>query len=498
VPQGDPFQVDFSLCGFSMGKQVSVAAKGHRVAIGLVIPAFIAFLPVFAKGQCKEPTNPKAEVAAAAAPSAKARAAAQYAGAAGQAPVEVMMYKPPMTSVPDLSNKKLDGVKPEVGNKLAIRNVNNNNSGWVVDRQFPERYSNVAVCSPLDLWMKAPPERITKVPPIVGVPENQIPSLLEKYHLRYGGWTPKEATAAPGTIFDQDPKPGTPEPWGWEVIAYKATSPPPVVPLSVGLTANAISVKPGDTVTFVAKLQPDSPDAQYVFSFSDGPSTERGGPEVPHRFDADGDYEVSVTATLGERQSQSEPLHITVHSTEYKVEVSWEPLHPVAGQDVTFKARLIPADSSFAKGPYYFNFGEKAKPKPTGGVFSQVFTKPGAYPVRVTLRGEHGHTIENDPVELVVMQEAPPPPSWWESWGKYVVPAGAIALVGAFAVLQLISKYLTGLVGLRPMTGAGDVRLHQAGRDGLEAAFGFRLEQPVATATAEFRAAVILKVERIG
>ena len=480
-----------------MGEQVRVAARGHRVAIGLVIPAFIVFLPIFAEGQCKEPTNPRAEVPAAV-PSAKAEAAARYVGAAGQVPVEVMMYKPPMTPVPDLSNKTLDEVKAEVANKLTIRNVNNNNPGWVVDRQFPNRYSNVAVCFPLDLWMKAPPQRMTKVPPIVGVPEDQIPSLLEKYHLRYGGWTPKEATAAAGTIFDQDPKAWTPEPWGTEVIGYRATSPLPVVPLSVRLTANAISVKPGDTVTFVARLQPDSPDAQYVFSFGDGPSTVPCGPEIAQRFDADGDYEVSVTATLGDRQAQSEPLHITVHSTEYTIAVSWEPLHPVAGQHVTFTARLSPTNSSFAKGPYYFYFGDKAKPKPTSGVYSQAFAKPGSYPVHVTLRGEHGHTIENDAVELVVMQEAPPPPGWWESWGKYVVPAGVIGLIGAFAGLQLISKYLTGLVGLRPMARAGGDSLHQDGRDGLEAAFGFRLEQPVATATAWFRGAVILKVERNG
>ena len=483
-----------------MSEQVRAAARDHRTKFGLLIVASVVFLPVFAKGQCKEPTNPRAEVpgAAAAVPSAKAQAAARYAGAAGQAPVEVMMYRPPQTQVPDLSNKRLDEVRAEVANKLAIRTVKNNNSGWIVARQFPGPNSNVAVCSPLDLWMKAPPEQITKVPPIVGVPENQIPSLLEKYHLRYGGWTPKEATAAPGTIFDQDPKPGTPEPWGWEVIAYRATSPPPVVPLSVGLTANAISVKPGDTVTFVAKLQPDSPDAQYVFSFSDGLSTERGGPEVPRRFDSDGDYEVSVTATVGDRQAQSEPLHITVHSTEYEVVVSWEPLHPVAGQDVTFKARLIPADSSFAKGPYYFSFGDKAKPKPTGGVYTQAFAKPGSYPVRVMLKGEHGHTIQNDPLQLVVMQEIPPLPSWWKSWGKSVVTAAVIVLVGSLAGLYGISKYLTGLVGLRPGGRAGSVRLHQDGRDVLEATFGFRLEQPVATATAEVRGAVILKVERIG
>src|SRR5258708_15646909 len=128
-----------------MGEQVRVGARGHRVAMALVIPAFIVFLPIFAKGQCKEPTNPKAEVpaarlegaraaAAAAVPSARAQAAARYAGAAGQAPVEIMIYKPPMTPVPDLSNKTIDEVKAEVANKLTIRNVNNNNPTWVVER----------------------------------------------------------------------------------------------------------------------------------------------------------------------------------------------------------------------------------------------------------------------------------------------------------------------------------------------------------------------------
>jgi hypothetical protein len=480
-----------------MSEQVRVAARDHRAAIGLLIVASVVFLPVFAKGQCKEPANPKAEV-----PAAKldgARLAAAAAVPQGKAPAQVMMmYRPPPTTVADLSNKTLDEVRTEVANKLTIRNVNNNNPGWIVGRQFPEPYSNVAVCSPLDLWMKAPPQRITKVPPIVGVPENQIPPLLEKYHLRYGGWTPKETAAAPGTIFDQDPEPGTPEPWGSEVIAYKATNPPPVVPLSVRLTADTTSVKPGDTVTFVARLQPDSPDAQYAFSFGGGPPTVPGEPETTHRFDEDGDYEVSVTATLGDRHAQSEPLHITVHSTKYTIEVTWQPLHPVAGQRVTFTASLNPADPSLAKDPYYFYFGDKAKPKPTDGVYTQAFAKPGTYPVRVMLKGEHGHTIQNDPLQLVVMQEIPPLPSWWKSWGKSVVTAAVIVLVGSLAGLYGISKYLTGLVGLRPSGRPGNVRLHQDGRDGLEAAFGFRLERSVATATARFRGAVILKVERVG
>jgi len=145
-----------------MSEQVRAATRGHRVAIGLVILAFVVFLPSFAKGQWKEPANPKAPVpatfdgaklaAAAAAPSGKVQKAATYAGASGKGPAQVMMYNPPMTPVPDLSNKTLDEVKAEVANKLTIRTVNNDNPGWIVERQFPVRYSSVAVCSSLELW----------------------------------------------------------------------------------------------------------------------------------------------------------------------------------------------------------------------------------------------------------------------------------------------------------------------------------------------------------
>ena len=64
-------------------------------------------------------------------------------------------------------------------------------------------------------------------------------------------------------------------------------------------------------------------------------------------------------------------------------------------------------------------------------------------------------------------------------------------------VLHLVRNYFTGLVALREMARAGSVHLHQDGRDGLEAAFGFSLEQPTATGAAEFRGPVVLKVERI-
>jgi len=490
-----------------MSEQVRVATLHRRAVTGLLILAFVVFVPGFAKGQCKEPANPAAEVpaadlnrrrlaAAGALPQGNAQRAAAYAKAAGQPPANVMMYKPPRIPVPDLSNKTLDEVKAEVADKLTIRTINNNNPGWIVERQFPARGSYVPVCFALELWMKERPQKITKVPPIAGVPENQIASLLEKNHLRYGGWTPKETnTATPGTIFDQDPKPGTPEPWGKEVIAYRAQSPPAVVPLSVTLAANRMSVKPGETVTFVAKLQPDSPDAQYIFNFNDGSSPVPGGSEMPHQFAQDGDFEVSVTATVGEKQAQSEPIHITVHPTEYPIELSWEPQHPRAGQNVTFTART--ADPAVGKGPFYFYFGNKEKPKPSADVYSRAFEKPGTYLVSVMVKGEHGHTVKSNSMELVVVVPPPTPPNWREKWGKSVVPAGAVALLCTFAGLYVASKYLTGLVGLRAAGKAGGVSLRQDGSDGLEAAFGFRLEQPVVTATPEFRGTVIRKVERV-
>ncbi len=467
------------------------ATKSQHAVLGLLILALIAFQSSFAKGQCNQPTNPKAAV-----PSANLgpKLGAKAAVLAGQAPAQVMMYKPQMTSVPDLSNKTLDQVTSEVANQLTIQTINNNNPGWTVARQFPPKGSSVRICSPLELWMQMPPQQLTEVPRIIGVPEERIASLLDKNHLKYGGSTPKETTEAPGTIFDQDPEPGTLKPWGSDVIAYKATSPAPMGPLPVALTADRTSVTPGDTVTFVARLQPETPDAQYVFDFGDGSPVGPSGPDISHRFDQDGDYEVGVTVTLGNRQGH-DMLRITVHSTEYNLAVSWEPLHPLAGQLVRFTAQISPDDPSNARNSYYFYFGDKTKPKPSSNNYSRTFAKAGTYPVRVTATIGHGHTLQSIPQELFVTQ--PPPPNWWVRWGKHVVPVGVIVVMCGLGGLLLTSKYLTRLVGVRAKGGSGDVSLHQDGHGGLESAFGFRLEQPVATTNAEFRGAVIRKIERI-
>lgn len=487
-------------------RRYAISWDQHRAIDIASLALLILLLPGFANGQCKEPVSPKAKVpagktdaaklaAASAVPQGKSHKAAEYAGAPGQAPVNVMMYKPPMTSVPDLSNKTLEEVKAEIAGKLVIEAAYNDNPGWIVARQFPERYSNVALCSGLELWMREPPQKLTKVPPITGMPEDRIPALLEEYHLQYGGSTPKETSAAePGTIFDQDPKPGTPAPWGAEVIGYRAQSPPAVVSPSVSLTANPMSAKPGDTVTFVAKLQPYWPDAQYVFHFADGSPDLAGGPEISHPFADDGDYEVSVTATAGQQQAQSEPIHIAVHSTEYRVLLGWEPQHPAAGQTVTFTAQITPFNPAIEDGPYYFYFGAKVKPKPSGATYTQVFAEAGTYPVRVMARGEHGHMIESDPLELIVMQVPTR-----RSELPWVRLAGLAALLGLGGVggLRWARAHFTRLVELRPERGSGSVELQQDPRNAVEAAFGFRLELPAIVPELRFEAPLIRKVVRI-
>jgi len=493
-----------------MSEQVRIET-GHRTSLRLLTFAVFAFLPLFAYGQCKEPPNPVAAVAAphlgaAVAGAAQARtanAATEFGKPPKQAPAKQavqMMYKPQFIEVPDLSNKTIEEVNAEVANKLTIRTVNNNKPGWIVRRQFPEKNSSVQICSVLDLWMVEPAPQMTRVPPIVGVPETKIPGLLEKFHLKYAGSRPKDSNEPAGTVVDQDPKPETPEPWNYEVIAYKAVSPPPrIEPPTLRLTANATSIKPGDTVRFVAKLEPHSPGAQFFFDFGDGQSTTQEDPEVPHQFDADRDYEVTVTAKLAKQQVQSEPLRITVHSTKYTLDLTWTPLHPAAGQPVVFTATLDPPNPAIAKGPYYFSFGDKSKLlklESPENIYRQSFARPGPYPVRVRLNGEHGHIIESLPAELFVMQVPPPPPSWWKRWGKSPVAAAAIVLVAFFVGLYGTSKYLTGLVAFRVMGRIGSVHLHQDGKTGLEAAFGFRLERPTAAA-AEFRSPVVVKVERI-
>jgi hypothetical protein len=415
--------------------------------------------------------------------------AARRAETRSAAPL-AMIYQPPSIEVPDLSHKTIDEVRAEVANLLTIRNIYNANPGWIVERQFPARNSNVTVCSPLDLWMAAPAPRTTIVPNIVGIPENRIASFLEERHLKYAGSTPKETNQTAGSIFDQDPKPGTPEPWGHEVVAYRAVSPPPVIETpTIDLNSDATSIKPGDTVRFVATLKPYTPDAQFVFDFDDGQPAGPGGPEATHRFDADRDYLVTVTAKLGNQQVESQPRRITVHPIAYTLAVTWTPLYPTQGQPVVFTATLEPANRAIARGPYYFSFGGNAKPIRSSNTYSRSFAEPGAYPVHVMLRGEHGHLIEYSAPELIVTEL---PPS--HHWGKILALSGAVLLIGSLIGFYSLRDYVSGLVGVRATSRTGSV--DYAG-DGLEAAFGFRLERPPADASAEFPGAVVLKVERI-
>jgi hypothetical protein len=290
------------------------------------------------------------------------------------------------------------------------------------------------------------------------------------------------------------------------VIAYKALSPPQQSPspqspppqtetftVQLQLTANVTSIKPGDTITFVAKLEPYAPGAQFVFDFGDGQSAEQEDPEVSHSFKADRDYEVTVTARLAKQQVHSEPLHITVHSTPTPttLDLTWTPLHPAAGKPVVFTATLEPPNPAITQGPYTFYFGNQAKATTPENTYSQTFERYGTYPVRVTLRGEHGHVFQSALAELTVVE----PPT--TNWPKYVALAAAMTLMVSFVGLHFLKSYFTGLVALRAVARTGSVHLHQDGRDGLEAAFGFKLEQPAVNADAEFRGPVIRKVERV-
>jgi hypothetical protein len=217
----------------SMSEHVRMETVRHRTSLCLLTFAVFGFLPLFAYGQCKEPATPGAavvapHVGAAVAGAAQARPASagtEFGKPPARAAVP-MVYNPHLIEVPDLSNRTVEEVRAEVANKLVIRNVKDNNPGWIVLRQFPGKNSHVQICSQLDLWMVERAQPMTKVPKIVGLRDTQAASLLADSHLQYRGSIPKKSNEPAGTIIDQDPKPGTTEPWGYEVIAYKAVSPP--------------------------------------------------------------------------------------------------------------------------------------------------------------------------------------------------------------------------------------------------------------------------------
>lgn len=482
----------------------SAAALALLVGIFALYPPAAApkgkYAPMQAPGPPRHKPSPAELAGAQAVGTAKGQKTATCAQKADKpaAPV-MMMLVPPKVKIPDLSGKTLEQAQSLLGNDLVLGTVTNNNPQWIVAKQNPRPGNDAPVCTSVELVMQAPPVnpplKITKVPDIRDWPENLIQSRLGDFHLKYAGTSQKEtAKAQPGTIFDQFPEPGAQVFWGTAVIRYSALNPGPERPPQLILTPSSISVRPGDSVTFTAKLDADQNAISYQFNFGDGtPAAESTAPQVAHTYQNDGSYTVQATAMLDGLLVQSAILEITVHPVIYTVTLSASPQNPRPGQPVEFHADVAPQPPSVSNPEYVFSFGDGSKSVLSKSPDAKhAYQEARTFQASVVMVADHGHKIPSGPVELTIV--IPPQPSI--PWGTIAMASALLAGVG-FGAFKWVRTHLTRGVSLIPKPGTGELRLQKNPGSVVEAGFGFRTVHPSAVSNASFHSPVIAKIERI-
>lgn len=482
---------------------------------GILVAALclIVAYPVAGAPQCKDESNPVAHVPghtfngdknalATIGQSTIDQRSAIYAEHVVQQPTpRIIMYKRPTARVPELREKTVEEVPALLGDNLLLGTVHDQNPQWIVEKQNPPSGRDVPICTHVDLWMKPPPavvvppqERTTTVPDIRQWNQDRIPSMLEHYRLKYAGTTEKDSTEAPpGSIFDQNPKPGTQVPWGTEVFGYRAKSPPPQPPLRIELTTNAASTLPGEKITLTATLEPALVGAKYMFDVGDGrPSIDSEKPQIRYAYEKDGNYPVRATAIVDGRQVQSDELDITVHEVIYTVTLERSPHVAQKGQAVEFRARVWPPQPPNANPEYIFDFGDRTNPvRSNSPTYTHAFLEARTYEARVTLLLEHKHKIPSAPVEVaIVIQPLPLPPPW-----VYIAIGTALAICG-FGGFRWLRNFSTRGVNVETRPGTGQLCMPEIPGGVVEAGFGFRVGHPAIVASVEWRGPVVTRIER--
>jgi hypothetical protein len=164
--------------------------------------------------------------------------------------------------------------------------------------------------------------------------------------------------------------------------------------IAVQLTADRLTVKAKDEVTFLAQVNPIEPNLGYRFSFGDGSRlTEwQASPRTKHPYASAGTYPASVevrvtNARSSQPNARSRPLSIIVEPPSPPspaVDLFVAPRSVVAGFPVYFKATAASANSQVR---YRFNFGDSSAP----GTWQEareethIYSLAGTYPAFVEI-----------------------------------------------------------------------------------------------------------------
>lgn len=137
----------------------------------------------------------------------------------------------------------------------------------------------------------------------------------------------------------------------------------------------------------------------FFWDFGDGSTSTQENPT--HIWELRGAYEVSLTITRNSDESQGVVHHWITVAEELFPEFTWEPLDPVAGQEILFTDTSLGTPDSWA-----WDFGDGMTA--SGATPSHVFDSAGSYTVTLTVRRSiSGNVDERTVTKYLQVSEAP-------------------------------------------------------------------------------------------
>jgi len=206
------------------------------------------------------------------------------------------------------------------------------------------------------------------------------------------------------------------------------------------LRALPASIRPGESVTLAAELDPLLPGAEYQFSLGTGASSAWStDAQAQFSYPSDGNYEATASARWNNGSVNSNPVNIVVHAIKYEVRLLPDPLDVKPGGTVSFRAEVSP---EVERATYIYHFGDIIRSRTSSSPTAEYsYEKPGNYTAWVTVRiaesptaagAIHSHDFPSSPVLVTV--EPPPPPIV-----LYVMGAAMLIAVVSYAAWKIKS-----------------------------------------------------------
>lgn len=346
--------------------------------------------------------------------------------------------------IPVLVGHTLLEVGSLVGNQFTVAIENRRSSTGSQDRilrQFPPAGTTAKRGAEIQVWVSEPtstppppPPPLVKVPNLVGNRRDSAIQMLSNAYLRQGVISPRDSEEDDGIVLSQDPGPSM-------VARDSAVNFEVSRHIQRTLTLKGpSSAKPGESLTFVAHLDPYFPSTQYQFTFGEGqPSPWDANPVGTHTFASDGNYEVTAFATWDGGKASSDPVQVAVHSVPYVLTLTPSPTQQIEGNTIEFRAELDPAIENAG---YTFDFGDRTEAKSSSlPIVPHVYARGGAYTASVSvLIPGHKHRIPSLPTRVVIVSRRPSPiVAWLNRLGPWII-GGVILVVGGFLLGTLRAR----------------------------------------------------------